>query len=156
MSIMILPVTMSFAGVAAIVNFWLALRVGQVRHSQNVSIGDGGNEAVVRRMRAHSNYIESAPFVLILIGVIELAHSGSAAPTWLWAVSSLYFLGRVAHGVGMDGGRLGRGRTIGTLTTMLTLLGLGLYAIATPHLAAGTTETPTTLDLQSAEPVTNG
>ena len=54
---MILPVTMSFAGVAAIVNFWLALRVGQVRHSQNVSIGDGGNEAVIRRMRAHSNYI---------------------------------------------------------------------------------------------------
>ncbi|NBU79853.1 MAG: hypothetical protein EBS50_12420, partial [Sphingomonadaceae bacterium] len=119
-------------------------------------IGDGGNEAVIRRMRAHSNYIESAPFVLILIGVIELAHSGSPAPTWLWAVSSLYFLGRVAHGLGMDGGRFGKGRSVGTLTTMLTLLGLGLYAIATPHLAANTPEAPTTLDLQSAEPVTNG
>jgi uncharacterized membrane protein YecN with MAPEG domain len=153
---MILPVTMTFAGVAAIVNFWLALRVGQVRHSQNVSIGDGGNEAVIRRMRAHSNYIESAPFVLVLIGAIELAHSGSPAPTWLWAVSGVYFLGRVAHGVGMDGGKLGKGRSIGTITTMLTLLGLGLYAIATPYLAGGRTEAPTTMDLQTAEPVSNG
>lgn len=153
---MILPVTMTFAGVAALVNFWLALRVGQVRHSQNVSIGDGGNEAVIRRMRAHSNYIESAPFALILIAVIELAHNGTPAPTWLWAVAGVYFLGRVAHGVGMDGGKLAKGRSIGTLTTMATLLGLGLYAIATPYLQAGRTEAPTTLDLQSAEPLPNG
>ena len=153
---MILPVTMTFAGVAAIINFWLALRVGQVRHSQNVSIGDGGNEAVIRRMRAHSNYIESAPFVLILIAVIELAHNGSPAPTWLWAVSSVYFLGRVAHGVGMDGGKLAKGRSIGTITTMLALLGLGFYAVAIPHLSGGRTEAPTTMDLQSAEPVSNG
>ena len=152
---MILPVTMIFAGVAAILNFWLALRVGQVRHSQNVSIGDGGNEAVIRRMRAHSNYIESAPFVLILIAVVELAHQGSGAPVWLWVVASVYFLGRIGHGLGMDGGRLGKGRTIGTLTTMLTLLGLGLYCIAMPHLAAGRTDAPTVLDLESAEPVAN-
>ncbi|MFM7028365.1 MAG: MAPEG family protein [Chakrabartia sp.] len=153
---MILSVTMTFAGIAAIVNFWLALRVGQVRHSENVSIGDGGNEAVIRRMRAHSNYIESAPFVLILIGVIEYAHNSGPAPTWLWLVGGLYFLGRVAHGVGMDGGKLGKGRALGTVITMVTLLGLGLYAIATPYLAAGRTEAPTTLDMQTAEPVSNG
>ncbi len=153
---MILPVTMTFAGVAAILNFWLALRVGQVRHSQNVSIGDGGNEAVIRRMRAHSNYIESAPFVLILIGVIEFAHHGGPAPSWLWAVAGIYFLGRVAHGVGMDGGTLGKGRALGTLTTMAALLGLGLYAIATPYLAGGQTEAPTSIDMQTAEPLSNG
>lgn len=153
---MIMPVTMTFAGVAAILNFWLALRVGQVRHSQSVSIGDGGNEAVIRRMRAHSNYIESTPFVLILLGVIEFAHHGSPAPTWLWLVAGVYFLGRVAHGVGMDGGKLGKGRSLGTITTMLTLLGLGIYAVATPYLAGGQAEAPTTMDMQTAEPVSNG
>ena len=153
---MILPVTMIFAGVAAILNFWLALRVGQVRHSQNVSIGDGGNEAVIRRMRAHSNYVEFTPFVLILIGVIELADSGAPAPLWLWIVAAVYFLGRIGHGLGMDGGRLSKGRSIGTITTMLTLLGLGAYAIALPHLEAGRTEAPTAIDMQTAEPVSNG
>jgi uncharacterized membrane protein YecN with MAPEG domain len=153
---MILPVTMTFAGVAAILNFWLAFRVGQVRGSQKVSIGDGGNEAVIRRMRAHANYVEFTPFVLILLGVIEFSHSGSPAPTWLWAVAGIYFIGRVAHGVGMDGGALGKGRSIGTITTMLTLLGLGIYAIATPYMAGSRAEAPTTVDMQTAEPVSNG
>lgn len=153
---MILPVTMIFAGVAAILNIWLAIRVGQVRGSEKVSIGDGGNEAVIRRMRAHSNYVEFTPFVLILIGVIELAHGGAPAPLWLWIVSAVYFLGRIGHGLGMDGGRLSKGRSIGTITTMLTLLGLGAYAIALPHLEAGRTEAPTAIDMQTAEPVSNG
>ena len=153
---MILPVTMIFAGVAAILNIWLAIRVGQVRGSEKVSIGDGGNEAVIRRMRAHSNYVEFTPFVLILIGVSELAHSGAPAPLWLWIVSAVYFLGRIGHGLGMDGGRFSKGRSIGTITTMLTLLGLGAYAIALPHLEAGRTEAPTAIDMQTAEPVSNG
>jgi hypothetical protein len=40
----------------------------------------------------------------------------------------LYVLGRIAHGLGMDGGALKLGRGIGTLITMVTLLGLGIWA----------------------------
>jgi hypothetical protein len=40
-------------------------------------------------------------------------------------------LGRVAHGLGMDGGAFGGGRIAGTLITMLTLLGLGIWAVIT-------------------------
>jgi hypothetical protein len=75
---------------------------------------------------------------------------------WLWIVAAVYFLGRIGHGLGMDGGRLSKGRSIGTITTMLTLLGLGAYAIALPHLEAGRTEAPTAIDMQTAEPVSNG
>lgn len=129
---MILPITLTVAGAAALINIWLMMRVGQVRGSEKVSIGDGGNEKVIRRMRAHSNYIESAPFVLVLVGAIELASTTS--PTWLWIVAGLFLLGRVAHGVGMDDGKFGKGRMIGTTVTMLTLLGLGVYAITIPYL----------------------
>lgn len=129
---MILPITLTVAGAAALINIWLMVRVGQVRTSEKVSIGDGGNEKVIRRMRAHSNYIESAPFVLVLVGAIELASTSS--PVWLWIVGGLYLLGRVAHGVGMDDGRFGKGRMIGTLVTMLVLLGLAIYAITIPYL----------------------
>ncbi|MGB5484833.1 MAPEG family protein [Parasphingorhabdus sp.] len=129
---MILPITLTVVGAAALINIWLMIRVGQVRTSEKVSIGDGGNENVIRRMRAHSNYIESAPFVVLLVAAIELASITS--PTWLWIVSGLFLLGRVAHGVGMDDGKLGKGRMIGTIVTMLTLLGLGIYAISIPYL----------------------
>ncbi|MEO9634181.1 MAG: MAPEG family protein [Parasphingorhabdus sp.] len=129
---MILPITLTIAGAAALINIWLMIRVGQVRTSEKVSVGDGGNDKVIRRMRAHSNYIESAPFVLLLVAAIELA-SGSA--TWLWIVGGLFLLGRVAHGIGMDDGAFGQGRMIGTLVTMLTLLGLAIYAITIPYMS---------------------
>lgn len=125
MSIM-LPVTLSSAAAAAIINIWLMIRVGQVRTSEKVSVGDGGNEKVIRRMRAHGNFVESAPFVVLLVGVIELAGKGQP---WLAYVAGIYFLGRVAHGVGMDGGALGKGRMIGTLVTLLTLVGLAAAAV---------------------------
>ncbi|WP_417611538.1 MAPEG family protein [Parasphingorhabdus sp.] len=131
---MILPITLTVAGIAALINIWLMVRVGQVRTSEKISIGDGGNEKVIRRMRAHSNYIESAPFIILLVAAIELASTTS--PVWLWIVSGLYLLGRVAHGVGMDDGKFGKGRMIGTIVTMLTLLGLGLYAISMPYSGA--------------------
>ncbi|MEO9599582.1 MAPEG family protein [Parasphingorhabdus sp.] len=130
---MILPITLTIAGAAALINIWLMIRVGQVRTSEKVSVGDGGNDKVIRRMRAHSNYIESAPFVILLVGLIELASPSS--PTWLWIVSGVYLLGRVAHGIGMDDGKFAKGRMIGTLVTMLALLGLGIYAITIPYLS---------------------
>lgn len=135
---MILPITLTIAGVAALINIWLMIRVGQVRTSEKVSVGDGGNEKVIRRMRAHANYGESLPIVLILIGVIELAQGSS---TWLWLVGGIYMLGRVAHGLGMDGGKFGKGRMIGTLLSLLIMLGLAVYAIAIPYLILSATGT---------------
>lgn len=127
---MILPITLTIAGAAALVNIWLMVRVGQVRTSEKVNIGDGGNDKVIRRMRAHANYGESLPIVLILIAAIELA---SGSPSWLWVVGGVYMLGRVAHGIGMDGGKLGKGRMVGTILTLLIMLGLGAYAISIPY-----------------------
>lgn len=122
----LLPVTLSSAAAAAVLAVWLMIRVGQVRASEKVSVGDGGNERVTRRMRAHANFVESAPFVVILIGVIEL--SGRGTP-WLAYVAAAYFLGRIAHAFGMEGGSFGKGRMIGTLVTTLTLLGLAVVSV---------------------------
>ncbi len=132
---MILPITLTIAGAAALVNIWLMVRVSKVRTSEKVSVGDGGNETVIRRMRAHANFGESLPIILILIAIIELASIKTAGepPLWLWLVSGLYLLGRIAHAFGMDGGKLGIGRFIGTIATLLTLLGLGIYAITIPY-----------------------
>lgn len=122
-----LPITLTIAAGAALVNIWLMIRCGQARTKESVSVGDGGNEFVIRRMRAHANFVESAPFVLILIAALEL--SSKTSPMWLWYVGIAYIFGRLAHGLGMDGGTLGKGRMVGTLITMLTLLGLAGFAL---------------------------
>ncbi|KEO91913.1 GST-like protein [Erythrobacter longus] len=121
----LLPVTLSSAAAAAILNIWLMLRVGAVRQAEKISVGDEDNENLIRRMRAQANFVENAPFVLILLAVIEL--SGRGEP-WLAWVAGLFIVGRIAHAFGMDGGSMQVGRMIGTLVSMLTLLGLAVVA----------------------------
>jgi uncharacterized membrane protein YecN with MAPEG domain len=119
-------VAASAVAAAALINIWLSIRCGQVRTAEKVSVGDGGNDKLIRRMRAHANFNENAPIVLVMIAALEFAHPGSTA---LAAVAGVFMLGRVAHGLGMEGGSLGSGRLIGTLITLLTLLGLAIWAI---------------------------
>jgi uncharacterized membrane protein YecN with MAPEG domain len=134
----ILPVTLTAAGLAALLNIWIANRVGRVRGQEKVSIGDGGNARLIAAMRAHANYVEYTPFVLVLLGFIEVAvtDKGTNSPWWLWTVAILYLVGRVAHALGMTIDNPLKLRLIGTVVTLLTLLGLGVYAITLPHLQA--------------------
>lgn len=130
---MLLPTTLCLAAAAAIINFWLALRCGQVRSKESISIGTGGHDLLERRMRAQLNFVENTPWVLALAGLVELAGKGGK---WLPIVGALYMAGRVAHGLGMDGTGFAKGRSIGTITTMLTQLGLAVVGVlvATGHM----------------------
>lgn len=122
---LVLPVTLTAAAAAAIINIWLSIRVGQLRIKHKVSIGDDAGGPLTARMRAQLNFVENTAFVLILIAAIEL--SGRGTP-WLAYVAGIYMVARVAHGVGMDGGALAKGRSIGVIVTMLTQLGLATIA----------------------------
>ena len=128
-----MPTTLTITGAAALLNIWLARRVGQMRLTHKVSIGDGGNEALIARMRAQANFIEYTPFVLILIGLIELAEGSQL---WLWIVGVVYIIGRIAHGFGMDRPSPDplRLRTIGIILTAVILIWLAVYAIVLPYL----------------------
>lgn len=123
---MILPITLASAAAAAVLNIWLSIRIGMIRTQKKISVGDGGDEGLIRRMRAQANFIENTPIVLVLIAAVELARGPNP---WLMGVAAGYTLGRVAHGVGMDGGVFGPGRMVGTLTTMLSQLGLAVWAV---------------------------
>ena len=122
-----LPITLILAGALALVNLWLSFRVGQVRRSEKVGLGDGGSDRVLRRMRAHANFAENAPIVLLLVLLLEFAAGTSV---WLWVAAGLFLLARIAHGLGMDEGRPGRG--VGTGLTLLLQLLLALWAISVP------------------------
>jgi uncharacterized membrane protein YecN with MAPEG domain len=122
----VLPITLSAAAAAALINFWLATRIAQVRTDQKISVGDGGNELLARRMRAQLNFAENVPLMLILVAAIELAGRGGL---WLDVIAAAYLVGRVLHGIGMDGGKNGWGRTAGMATTMLGNLTLAVAAV---------------------------
>ena len=125
----ILPISLTIAAGAALLNLWLSIRVGRVRTREKLFIGDGGNDALTRRMRAHSNFVENTAFVLILLALVEL---GLGSSMWLWGVGALYLVGRILHAIGMDG--MMWGRMAGTIITMLTQLGLALGALAIVYL----------------------
>lgn len=122
---MLLPVTLCTAAAAAILTIWLMVRIGQIRRAAGIGHGDGGNPALIRRMRAQLNFVESAPFILVLIAGIELSGKGG---DWLPYVAGAYIIGRVAHGLGMDAETGSKARMVGVAITMLTLLGLAIVA----------------------------
>lgn len=123
---MLLPTTLTMAAAAAIINIWLSLRIGKLRMSTKILHGDGGNELLMRRMRAQANFTENTPIALILVAGIEISGHGG---TWLTAVAGIFILGRVAHAFGMDNIRPNAFRTLGALCTMLVLLGLAIEAV---------------------------
>lgn len=123
---MILQTTLSLAAAAALITIWHMIRIGRVRMAEKVMHGDGGNAPLMRRMRAQANFVENTPFVLILVGVIEVSGKGGI---WLAVVGALFMLGRVLHALGMDSAEANALRGIGTLLAMLTLLGLGIVAV---------------------------
>lgn len=127
---MTLQITLTIAAAAALINIWLMIRCGQARRSAKVSIGDGGNDLLIRRMRAHANFIENTPIVLILVGALE-ATGGSS--TWLWIIGIVYTLGRLLHPLGMDreGENIFRGA--GTGISMLSMLGLAVMAFVSVY-----------------------
>ena len=131
---LILPVALTTAGAAAVINFWLGLRISRMRLSEKISVGDGGNARLLARMRAQLNFAEYVPIVLVLLALVELAAGTSL---WLWAVAALFLLGRLLHAFGMDGWLAGR--RLGILLTLLIMLGLAAYAI---YLGAQAPKTP--------------
>ena len=137
---MILPITLTIAGAAALLHIWLSVRVSQVRRQHKIAFGDGGQAGLIARMRAHANFAENAPITLILLALIEMA---GAPVLFLWGAGILFVLARIAHAFGMDRAGANPLRVGGVAIGWLVLLALAAYAISIPYgLASGPGEMP--------------
>lgn len=123
---MLLPMTLTIAAACAAINIWLALRVSQRRIKGKVMIGDGGDAPLLAAVRAHANFVEYAPFVLILLAGIELA---GGSTTWLWVAGAVFVVARVAHGLGMDRPAPNPLRAGGIAATWIVMAGLAIWAL---------------------------
>ncbi|CAM3113284.1 MULTISPECIES: MAPEG family protein [Sphingomonas] len=143
---MILPVTLSIAAAAAIVNLWLAMRIVLGRLRGKVMMGDGGDSRLAAGMRAHANFVEYAPFVLILMGLIEL---GGGSSFWLWGLGAAFILVRIGHGWGMMRPAPNIGRAVGAMGTwaiLALLAGWGIGIVYTGRAVPAQTTTLVRID----------
>jgi uncharacterized membrane protein YecN with MAPEG domain len=122
-----MPVTLVTAGLCGLLYFFLSYRVVQVRRVAGVSLGDGGDNELLQRIRAHANCAEYVPFCLVLIFVIE--NSLEVSPPWLWGVGLFLVVARAMHAVGMAKGGGNAWRVIGTAGTWTVLAGLSMTAL---------------------------
>jgi uncharacterized membrane protein YecN with MAPEG domain len=123
---MILPISLTIAAAAALLHVWLASRVSQLRRQHRISVGDDGNPALLRRMRAHANFGESTPLFLILLALIEHA---AGSQLWLWGAAILFILARILHAFGMDRQGANRLRAAGMGLSVLVLVVLAGFAL---------------------------
>ena len=65
-------ITGIYAALGTLLVLILALRVSAIRHGKRVEFGDGGDQGVLRRIRAHANAIENLPLALLLLLLLEL------------------------------------------------------------------------------------
>ncbi|MCW1952015.1 MAG: MAPEG family protein [Octadecabacter sp.] len=128
---MMLGVTSFYAGLLTLLYIALSWRVISYRYAAGVSIGDGENEIMQRRMRAHGNAGENIPIGLILLALVEL----QGAPIAIVRLLGLMLVvGRTMHGLALTRATpwsLGRKGGMGLTFLMLGLsaIGLTLHAI---------------------------
>ena len=96
---MTLEITPIYAALLTLLYLWLSYRVVQMRGATKVSLGDGGDRILDRRIRAHGNCAENAPIGVILLLLMEL----SGAPAMAVHGAGLMLLaGRVAHAAALS------------------------------------------------------
>lgn len=121
-----LSVTPLYAGILALLYAVLTYRVILARRAGGVSLGDGGDAELERRIRAHGNFAEYAPLCMVLLIVLELG----SAEAWLLHVGGLLLVvGRSAHAVAISRA-IGVLRVFGMVSTLTVLIGGGVRAIA--------------------------
>lgn len=120
-------ITLLFASLHVLLMIVLLARVVRRRRDLKVGIGDGGDELLARRIRAHANFTENVPIALVLMAMLEM--SGLAAP-WLWSLGGVLLIARVLHSIGLSTSSGNSfGRLWGTLLTMVVLAAMALLGI---------------------------
>lgn len=121
-----MPVTALYAALLALLFIALSIRVIGGRRSNRVSVGDGGNHELLRRMRMHANFAEYAPLALIMMGLIE----SMQADRWIiHALGAVLLIGRLSHAYGMSGDGHMQFRVAGMVMTFTVLAAGALLCI---------------------------
>jgi len=118
-------ITEFYAGLLAILFFALSIRVVAVRG--RVSLGDGGDPMVLRRMRGHANFAEYVPLILLMMAFLEYHHLA----TWqLHLMGATLAIARLLHGVALSfTSKWFFGRFAGSVLTFVLLVSCAIACV---------------------------
>jgi len=121
-------ITAIYAGISGLLLVVLYVRISQRRLATKIGVGSGGDAELEQRVRAHGNLVESAPFALILLYLIEQTGLSS---TYIHLLGAAFVIARLAHAQGMSS-TTGRstGRFVGSLGTVILLVVMSALLIA--------------------------
>jgi uncharacterized membrane protein YecN with MAPEG domain len=125
---MVAPKIVSYyAAILAVMFVVLTIRVIKGRIRGRISLGDGGDEALIRAQRTHGNFAEFVPFALLLIALAEM----NGSPAWsIHVLGSVLIVSRLAHAWALQGGMERMTfRKAGMIGTFIVLLGAALHAV---------------------------
>lgn len=115
-----IAVTSLYAAALAVLVVGLLLRVVLLRWRFQVGIGAGERHELGRAIRAHGNAVETIPLALLLMLLVELGPSSSAA---LHGAGATLLVARGAHALGLSRyAGISWGRTLGTILTVGVIL----------------------------------
>jgi uncharacterized protein len=128
---MVFEVTPLYALPVAAIYLILWMRVTATRSGNGISIGDGGDSALLQRIRQHGNCAEWSFFILILMILAE----GMGAPAlYLHISGALLLIGRIAHPFGLKIGNashplryVGNGTNILSALNAMVCLGMNIF-----------------------------
>jgi uncharacterized membrane protein YecN with MAPEG domain len=92
------PITAFYAGLLGILFFYFSVLVVKGRRGKKISLGDGGDHHFQQVIRAHGNFSEYTPLVLILLFVAEVNLSN---PIILHLAGTALLSGRFIHAFGL-------------------------------------------------------
>ena len=120
-------VTALYAGILGLMYIAMSVFVIMGRFKYRVSIGDGGDQNLERRIRLHANFIEYVPLALVIFVLAEIE---GVSEMLLHVAGGTLVLGRILHAAGMlirkHAGIL---RPTGMTLTFLSILGMSVTCI---------------------------
>ena len=121
-------VTVIFIALLTIVQVPATLAVGIYRIKTGILLSDGGNQILLRRIRAHANFTETVPITLIAMAAADYSGAGNAM---LWAGGTSLLAGRIIHyfTIALTDGQ-GLLRAAGMLLTFGAMLTFAGYVLA--------------------------
>ncbi len=123
--------TALFIGIFAVLHIPFTVMVGYHRAKTGIQFFDGGDKALLQKMRAHGNFTENVPIALLAMAAAE----ATGARQWVLLVGGFTLVaGRAVHAYVVARHGWGNGRGYGMILTLFSIGWLGiaaLYRVAT-------------------------
>jgi uncharacterized protein len=128
---MTMPViTASYLGVLGLLFVFLGLRVARFRRGNKIVFGDADNLYLRSAIRAHANFAEYVPVIVLMNALLEM---GGAASVQMHVLLGTLTVSQVLHPFGMHAKPMTPqfivGRIVGMILTFLVLVASALFLL---------------------------